>query len=114
MTAQEYTITDTAKTYQFDPFIVDPAGCPITYTYLVSPPAADGAITFDAATRTFTFFNDADLTIAMANPYGVLIKGTAGSETPVEVNALPPLLLTIKNPCEDLNFVSIESKAVAS
>ena len=113
MTLQEYTITDTAKTYQFDPFIVEPAGCPITYTYLVSPPAADGAITFDAATRTFTFFNDEDLTIAIENPYGILIKGAAGSATPVEATAIPPLLLTIKNPCEDASFVSINTEALA-
>ena len=58
MTAQEYTITDTAKSYQFDPFVTDPPGCPVTYEYLVNPPSAADVITFDAATRTFTFFND--------------------------------------------------------
>ena len=114
MIGQEYTITDTAKTYQFDPFIVEPAGCPITYSYLVSPPAADAVITFDAATRTFTFFNDDDVTIAIDYPYGISIKGAAGSATPVITTAIPPILLNIKNPCLDAILVSINTEALTN
>ena len=95
MSPQEYIITFPAETYQFDPFVTDPPDCPVTYTYLVSPPSAADVITFDAATRTFTFFNDQDVSIAMPNPYGILITGTAGSVTPVEVRTIPPLLLTV-------------------
>ena len=95
MKPQEYVLADPAGTYQFDPFVTDPPDCPVTYTYLVSPPGAAQVITFDSATRTFTFFNDADAGLAMPNPYGVLIKGSTGSVTPVEATAIPPLLLTI-------------------
>ena len=62
-------------------------------------------VTFDQSTLTFTFFNDSDLSIASANPYGILLKGITGSETPVEASAMP-LILTIKNPCLDTDFVS--------
>ena len=48
---QEYSITDTALTYTFDPFTADPAICDITYTYAVSDPAGDPVIfSFDGAT----------------------------------------------------------------
>ena len=95
MSPQEYIITFPAETYQFPPFVTDPPDCPVTYTYLVSPPNAADVVTFDAATRTFTFFNDQDVSIAMPNPYGILITGTAGSVTPVEARTIPPLLLTV-------------------
>ena len=58
MVPQEYTITDTAKTYQFEPFTTDPPGCPVTYTYLITPGGAADAISFDEPTRTFTFYYD--------------------------------------------------------
>ena len=64
MVPQEYTITDNAKTYQFMPFTTDPPGCPVTYTYLVTPPAAQDVVSFDESTRTFTLFNDQDVSIA--------------------------------------------------
>ena len=80
---QEYTITDPAKTYQFMPFTTDPPDCPVTYTYLVNPGAAVDAISFDEASRTFTFFYDQDVNIAMDTPYGIMITGTAGVSSPV-------------------------------
>ena len=56
---QEYTITDTAKTYQIPAFTWAPPFCPITYSHTVMSPAADSAISFDSgqAVRRFTFFN---------------------------------------------------------
>ena len=84
MVPQEYTISDTAKTYQIMPFTTDPPGCPVTYTYAVGPPAAQDVVSFDEATLTFTFFNDQDVGIAMNTPYGILITGEAGTVTTVQ------------------------------
>ena len=114
MVPQEYTISDTAKTYQIMPFTTDPPGCPVTYTYAVGPPAAQDVVSFDEATLTFTFFNDQDVGIAMNTPYGILITGEAGTVTTVQAMSQPPLLLTIKNPCIDSNFVSVSTTALSN
>lgn len=79
MLAQEYTITDLAQTYTFDPFTSEPEGCPITYSYVLNPPAAINVVAFDEASLTFTFFNDSDISIVMDTPYAILITGSVGT-----------------------------------
>ena len=87
------------------PFITDPPDCPVTYTYSVSPPAAQDVVSFDESTRTFTFFNDQDVSIASS--YDIMITGDAGTVSTFMSSPPPFIPLTVKNPCEDTNYVSI-------
>ena len=88
---QEYSITDTALLYTFDPFTADPVTCGITYTYAVSDPAGDPVIfAFDGATQTFTFDYSADLAplvdpLAQFKDYTITVTGTTGLVTPSSV-----------------------------
>ena len=65
MDPQYYTITADALEYQLIPFVTDPFGCPVEYTYTVDPvsdiPAMMQLGTFDADTGIFTIFNDNNL-----------------------------------------------------
>ena len=47
LSAQEYTITDNAKTYQIPEFTSDPVWCDITYTYSITDLAGDEAVSFN-------------------------------------------------------------------
>ena len=50
----------------------------------------------------------------MDTAYGILITGAAGTVTPSTAVAIPPLLLTVKNPCKDANYVSIATQALVA
>ena len=82
MDSQEYTITGTAKTYEITPFTSDPAWCAVTYTYSISDPAGDAAVSFndDASVREFTFHYDADLDLCgpASTDYTVTVFGEIG------------------------------------
>ena len=88
---QEYSITDAALTYTFDPFTADPVTCGIIYTYTVPDPAGDPVIVaFDGATRTFMFDYSADLAplvdpLAQFKDYTITVTGTAGLVSPSSV-----------------------------
>ena len=73
---QEYTITDLEFTYQIPAFVIDPPFCDIVYSIEVSEPAGQSAFTFDADqySRTFTFHNDADLSLAGASSQLYMVK----------------------------------------
>ena len=59
-----YTLTDTSKTYEFEPFITDLDWCQVSYTYSIeSLGESDNLITFDSRALTFSAFNDNDLTL---------------------------------------------------
>jgi len=109
--AQEYTITDTAKTYTIPVFISDPAWCAITYTYTVTDVSGSPAVSFndDAMVRQFTFDYASDLLLCGATntDYQISVTGTSGNVVPVSNSA--QLILTLKNPCIDSNFVSFAS-----
>ena len=55
LSAQEYTITQSAFTYEVPVYVSNPAWCAITYTYSITDTAGSAALTFDPTTRTFTF-----------------------------------------------------------
>ena len=112
MVPQEYIVAADAKPYQISPFTTDPPGCPITYTFLVNPPGATDVVAFDDATLTFTFDYDASLSVVQDNPYGILVKGTAGTVNPKTGQTI--LLLKIKNPCLEANYVIFSNKNVES
>ena len=109
---QEYIVAADAKAYQISPYTTDPPDCPITYTFLVNPPGATDVVAFDEATLTFTFEYDASLNVVQDNPYGILVRGTAGTVNPTTGQTI--LLLTIKNPCLEANYVTFSNKIVTS
>ena len=58
LTDQEYTITDTSKSFTFSPFNIDPENCAIVYTYSMTDSAIGIVVNsvinkFDGQTRTF-------------------------------------------------------------
>jgi len=55
LSAQEYTITQSAFTYEVPAYVSNPTWCAITYTYSITDAAGSAALTFDQTTRTFTF-----------------------------------------------------------
>ena len=80
--AQEYTITDSAKTYQIPVFTPLPAWCDITYSYSVDVTAGDSAVSFnpDALERLLTFEYIADLSLCnlVSTDYTVTVSGEIG------------------------------------
>ena len=65
-------------------FTADPAWCEINYQYTISDTYADKALTFDAATRTFTFEALDDLVLSgnIDKDYTVTVTGVTGNVTP--------------------------------
>lgn len=104
---QEYTITGGLVTYTVPIFTVDPDWCDIIYSFEVTDPTGQNAITFDANMdqRIFTFFNDND--IALANndfkDYIVKVKAHAGIVT--FKDTFQEFTLSLKNPCVDPAYV---------
>ena len=113
LTDQEYTITQAEQTYQVPVYDADPVWCAITYSYEIVDIAGDAAMTFDsdAAARQFAFSQNTDLTLsgATSNVYTIAVKGEAGNV--VKTSDTATFSFTIKNPCIDPTYVTIE-KAV--
>ena len=107
--AQEYTITDSAKTYKIPVFIPDPAWCDINYSYSVDIPAVNSAVTFypDASERLFTFEYTASLSLCdlISTEYIVIVSGEVGITEKQTDQA--SFMLTLKNPCIDSTFVRV-------
>ena len=55
LSAQEYTITQSAFIYEVPVYVSNPNWCAITYSYSIVDAAGSAALTFDPTTRTFTF-----------------------------------------------------------
>ena len=108
---QEYTITDTAKTYQIPAFVWEPPFCPITYTYSVAAIMGETVVSFDSAesVHTFTFHKDNDLSISgpVSTTYTITVTGTIGDGATMSEQASFDLL--VKNPCIDKSFVDIQT-----
>ena len=63
-----YTLGQTAESMTFPAFIPTPSVCPLIYTYVVSP--ATSLVSFDQATRTFSFYEELDMSLTLAiDPY---------------------------------------------
>ena len=58
-----YTITDTAVTYEVPNFVSELEWCEITYSYEVEDSSVSVAVSFDAASKTFTFEYSEDLNL---------------------------------------------------
>ena len=81
-TMQIYTISQTAESMTFPAFIPTPSVCPLTYSYAVSP--ATSLVSFDLATRTFSFYEEIDMSLTLAiapyyKSYTVTIIASSGS-----------------------------------
>ena len=64
MTDQSYYISDVAIVYQVPEYVPNENWCVLTYTYSPDNVAVNAALTFDAATRTFTIDYTADLSLS--------------------------------------------------
>ena len=100
-------------------FTADPAWCAITYTYTITDSnggdvtiASFGPLSFDDITRIFTIDYETDLNFSgpTSKTYTIEVTGTAGNVTPTyDSNSFD---LTVKNPCLDPSFVTIEGKTL--
>ena len=112
LSAQEYTITQTAFTYQIPVYASNPTWCAIIYSYTIASAAGDAALTFNPATRTFTFSQVNDLTLSGSTmkDYVITVTGEAGITIPVQ--AQRSFTLTIRNPCINSAFVTINQSVL--
>ena len=100
-------------------FTADPAWCAITYTYTITDSnggdvtiSSFGPQSFDDITRIFTIDYETDLDFSglTSKTYTIEVTGTAGNVTPTsDSNSFD---LTVKNPCLDPSFVTIEGKTL--
>lgn len=88
-------------------YTAEPSWCEIIYTYTISDPLGDTALTFDALTQTFTFDKIDDLAPSGSAfiDYTVTMRGTSGNVIPVFDEQ--SFTLKLKNPCIDPAYVSI-------
>ena len=100
-------------------FTADPAWCAITYTYTITDSNGNNVIigtfsplSFDDITRVFTIDNETNLDFSgsTSKTYTIEVTGTAGNVSPTSDNS--SFDLTIKNPCIDPNYVTIEGKTL--
>ena len=105
-----YTITDIASSYQIPEFVVIPVWCNIAYTYTIVNPAGAKAVAFDSdpADRIFTFSNLQDLFLAGKNFTNYIITVQAESGNTATIKKTSNFNLTLKNPCIDPKYLSIE------
>ena len=98
---QEYTITDTAKTYKIPAYTPSPSWCSITYTYQITDSAGDAAVSFDSdeMVRIFTFdyTTSLDLSGQDKTVYKISVKGSIGYGT--IRSEYDDFELLLKNPC---------------
>ena len=108
----EYTITQAFFEYQIASYTADPAWCDISYSYSISTAQGDAAVTFDANTQKFTFFEPSNLSLSGASQtdYTVTVIGTTGNVSPVSKAA--SFNLKIRNPCIDPSYISLTSVAL--
>ena len=74
--------------------------------------ASFGPLSFDDITRIFTIDYETDLNFSgpTSKSYTIVVTGTAGNVTPTyDSNSFD---LTVKNPCLDPSFVTIEGKTL--
>ena len=111
---QEYTITDLVKTYSVPDFTYTPTFCDLVYSFTVTASEGQFAISFnsDQTLRLFSFFNDDRIGVAgpTQTVYTVTVKAVLGTATILE--ATSSFQLTVKNPCIDPAFVSIDQAAL--
>ena len=112
LSAQEYTITQTAFTYQIPVYVSNPTWCAIIYNYTIASATGDAALKFDPATRIFTFSQVNDLTLSGSTmiDYVVTVTGKAGITIPVQ--AQRSFTLTIRNPCINSAYVTINQSVL--
>ena len=110
LTNQEYTITDNVAPYTVPIYTADPAWCAIWYTYTITDVSDDAGLTFndDPLTREFSFNYSSVLfnTRASSKEYIVTVTGTSGNM--IETSDSADFTLTLRNPCIDPAYVTIE------
>ena len=93
---QIYYVSAGPKTYQAAAFTVYQPWCDMKYTFSPSDAALNPAITFDAASRTFTFDYSIDLSLSGPVSTNYVITMTATSNS---VTASETFSLAMMNPC---------------
>ena len=98
--------------YQFPVYTADPAWCDIIYTYTINDSAGEAAFTFDDVNQKFTFSYSADLLLSgpTSTDYTITVTGTSGNIVPA--SGFTTFKLTLKNPCIDPTFVTIQKEAL--
>lgn len=110
---QTYTLTDSVKEVKFDRFTTEPDWCEVTYTYRTSGASDAIALNSNMASRTFSFVYDKDLRLADGSSadYKITIIGTIGKRT--TKTAKTTFSLTLKDPCIDSDFVTIDAPVLS-
>ena len=95
--------------YEVPVYTADPAWCEITYSYTISNLSADKALGFDPTTRIFSFEQLDDLLLSgpTEKDYTITVKGETGNVVKKSIEAT--FTLTLKNPCIDPSYVTIQS-----
>ena len=110
---QVYTLTDTSFSIVAPSFIGTPDYCDIVYSVTVSNPTASTAFTFKPDSRKFTFHKDSDIIggDVSQRDYTVTLWASIGTGSlPIEKRS--SFTLTLRNPCVDPAFVTIEKVAL--
>ena len=91
-------------------FTYTPTFCDLVYSFTVTAAEGQYAISFnsDQTVRLFRFFNDDRLSVAGSTQttYTVTVKAVLGTAATLE--ATSSFQLTVKNPCIDPTFVTID------
>ena len=96
--------------YVFPPFITDPPGCIVDYSYSV--PDASGVVDdFNSDTRTFRFYYADDLLYCgdTQKTYTVNINGSTGNRSSTKKSTIAFFKLTVKNPCGRSDLIKLET-----
>ena len=110
---QEYTLTDNAVSYQIEPFITEPTWCAVTYRFEIEHFSGKDAVAFDddhlAREFTFHYVDGLALSGLGSQDFEVTVTGELGDGTmSAKVQAQSKFTLTLKNPCIDPGFVTIQ------
>ena len=92
-------------------FTSDPVWCEITYSYTITNLAGDAAISFniDPIVREFNFDYSVDLNLCGLTSIDYLVTVVGKVGITVKQSDFVPFTLTLKNPCIDSNYVTIEA-----
>lgn len=111
LTDQIYFMSSGPKTYQAAAFTINESWCVMTYSFSSSAAALNAAITFDAASRTFTFDYATDLSLSgpVSTDYILTMTATSQSVTQSET-----FTIAMKNPCIVISTSNIALPTLAT
>ena len=111
LTNQVYTITQDAIEFSFEAFSASPNWCKVSYSYSTDNSEIKAALTFDEAALAFKFYQDDDLSLA-GQTYTIQVHAEAGNLAREQASGV--ILLEIREPCSNKDFIRIKSAPIAS